>query len=146
MWGIVRDLVAGGTTVLLTTQYLDEADALADQIAVLDGGCIVADGTPDELKRRVAGGHIRLRLADDAALALAARILDGSVRDVAALTLTVPSAGGVGALRDLLGQLDAAGVAVDDLGIHTPDLDDVFFALTGATESRSTDEPKEIES
>ena len=156
MWDIVRRLVADGTTVLLTTQYLDEADELADRIAVLDGGRIVADGTPDELKSLVPGGHIRLRFADAAALDAAARLLDGSARDGSAhdgsardgsahddaarddaarddagLTLTVPSAGGVGALRAVLDRLDAAHLEVDDLSIHTPDLDDVFFALTG---------------
>jgi ABC-2 type transport system ATP-binding protein len=133
MWDIVRGLVAEGTTVLLTTQHLDEADQLADRIAVLDRGRIVADGTPEELKRIVPGGHIRLRFTDAAALDAAAGLLDGSARDDAGLTLTVPSAGGVGALRTVLGRLDAAALEVDDLSIHTPDLDDVFFALTGAT-------------
>jgi ABC-2 type transport system ATP-binding protein len=131
MWDIVRDLVAEGTTVLLTTQYLDEADELADRIAVLDGGRIVAEGTPDELKRLVPGGHIRLRFADAEALDSASRLLDGSTPDDAALALAVPTSGGVAALRSLLGRLDAAGLEVDDLSIHTPDLDDVFFALTG---------------
>jgi len=131
MWDIVRALVSDGTTVLLTTQYLDEADELAHRIAVLDDGRIVAEGTPDELKRLVPGGHIRLRFADAAALASAARLLEGSASDDAALTLSVPNDGGVGALRGVLDHLDAAGLEVDDLSIHTPDLDDVFFALTG---------------
>ena len=130
MWDIVRSLVAEGTTVLLTTQYLDEADELADRVAVLDGGRIVAEGTPAELKRLVPGGHITLRFASDSALDAAARVLGESTRDD--LTLTVPSDGGVGALRSVLDRLDAAGVDVDDLSIHTPDLDDVFFALTGS--------------
>jgi ABC-2 type transport system ATP-binding protein len=134
MWDIVRGLVADGTTVLLTTQYLDEADELADRIAVLDGGRIVADGTPDELKRLVPGGHIRLSFADAATLDTAAGLLDGSTRDDAALTLSVASDGGVGALRTVLDRLDAAHLEVDDLSIHTPDLDDVFFALTGKKE------------
>jgi ABC-2 type transport system ATP-binding protein len=134
MWDIVRGLVAEGTTVLLTTQQLEEADELADQIAVLDDGRIVADGTPDELKRLVPGGHIRLRFGQASALASAARLLDGSARDDAGLSLTVPSAGGVGALRRVLDRLDAAHLEVDDLSIHTPDLDDVFFALTGTKE------------
>jgi ABC-2 type transport system ATP-binding protein len=134
MWDIVRGLVAEGTTVLLTTQQLEEADELADQIAVLDDGRIVADGTPDELKRLVPGGHIRLRFGQASALDSAARLLDGSARDDAGLTLTVPSAGGVGALRGVLDRLDAAHLEVDDLSIHTPDLDDVFFALTGTKE------------
>ncbi len=130
MWGIVRELVADGTTVLLTTQYLDEADELADRIAVLDKGRIVAEGTPDELKRLVPGGHIRLRFADAEALDTAGRMLDESTRDDTALTLTVPSDGSTAALRALLGSLDAAGIEPDELSIHTPDLDDVFFALT----------------
>jgi ABC-2 type transport system ATP-binding protein len=139
MWDIVRGLVADGTTVLLTTQYLDEADELADRIAVLDGGRIVADGTPDELKRLVPGGHLRLRFVDDAALDAASRLLDESTRDDAALSLSVPNDGGVGALRTVLDQLDAARIEVDDLSIHTPDLDDVFFALTGKDASSEDD-------
>ncbi|MFC5929627.1 ATP-binding cassette domain-containing protein [Cryobacterium melibiosiphilum] len=131
MWDIVRDLVASGTTVLLTTQQLEEADQLAHRIAVLDGGRIVAAGTPDELKRLVPGGHIRLRFADAAALDSASRLLAGSTRDDTALGLTVPSDGTVGALRTVLDRLDAVGIDVADLSIHTPDLDDVFFALTG---------------
>jgi len=139
MWDIVRGLVTGGTTVLLTTQNLDEADELADRIAVLDGGRIVADGTPDELKRLVPGGHIRLRFADATALAAASRLLDGSASDDAALALTVPSGGGVGALRTVLNRLDTANLEVDDLSIHTPDLDDVFFALTGRVDTEGTE-------
>jgi ABC-2 type transport system ATP-binding protein len=139
MWDIVRGLVAEGTTVLLTTQHLEEADELANRIAVLDGGRIVAEGTPDELKRLVPGGHIRLRFADAAALdaaslALREHGLGESARDDAGLALTVPSDGGVGALRTVLDRLDAASLEVDDLSIHTPDLDDVFFALTGKKE------------
>ncbi|TXN32697.1 ATP-binding cassette domain-containing protein [Lacisediminihabitans profunda] len=141
MWDIVRELVADGTTVLLTTQNLEEADELADRIAVLDGGRIVAAGTPEELKRLVPGWHIRLRFADAAALDGATLALrehglgesdrEGSTRDDAGLALTVPTDGGVRALRTVLDRLDAAGLEVDDLSIHTPDLDDVFFALTG---------------
>ncbi|WP_165063825.1 ATP-binding cassette domain-containing protein [Marisediminicola senii] len=152
MWQIVRDLVADGTTVLLTTQYLDEADELAGRIAVLDGGNIVADGTPDELKRLVPGGHIRLRFRDEGALDAAAHALassgatrpaDGVPADTAALSLTVPTDGGVSVLRALLDRLDRAGLEIDDLSIHTPDLDDVFFALTGGTprENRGTTTP-----
>ena len=135
MWDIVRGLVADGTTVLLTTQQLDEADELADRIAVLDQGRIVADGTPAELKRLVPGGHLELRFADVASLDAASRLLDDSTRDDAALTLTVPSAGEVATLRAVLDQLGAAHIEVDDLSIHSPDLDDVFFALTGRKES-----------
>ncbi len=146
MWDIVRTLVADGTTVLLTTQYLDEADELADRIAVLDDGRIVADGTPDELKRLVPGGHIRLRFADAAALETASRLLGESVADESGLVLTVPSTGGVGALRAVLDRLDATGLEVDDLSIHTPDLDDVFFALTGTTKTTRLAETKGTES
>jgi ABC-2 type transport system ATP-binding protein len=131
MWDIVRGLVADGTTVLLTTQHLDEADELADRIAVLDGGRIIANGSPDELKRLVPGGHLRLRFADDAALDAAERLLDESTRDDAALTLTVPSGDGVEQIRIILDRLDSASIRVEDLSTHTPDLDDVFFALTG---------------
>lgn len=139
MWGIVRDLVADGTTVLLTTQYLDEADELADTIAVLDEGRIVANGTPDELKRLVPGGHIRLTFADTAALDTAGHLLEESARDDTSLTLTVPSDGGVGSLRTVLNRLDAASIDINDLSIHTPDLDDVFFALTGRVDTKGTE-------
>lgn len=130
VWDIVRELVTQGTTVLLTTQYLDEADELADRIAVLDGGKIIAEGTPDELKRLVPGGHIRLRFVDVAALHSAAALFVGSVSRHEALTLEVPGRDGVQGLRSVLERLDSAGIQVADLSIHTPDLDDVFFALT----------------
>jgi ABC-2 type transport system ATP-binding protein len=138
MWDIVRGLVTGGTTVLLTTQNLHEADELADRIAVLDGGRIVADGTPDELKRLVPGGHIRLRFANAVALDAASALLDGSASADAGLALTVPGGGGAGALRTVLNRLDAANLEVDDVSIHTPDLDDVFFALTGRIDTKGT--------
>ncbi|MUN42506.1 ATP-binding cassette domain-containing protein [Actinomadura litoris] len=137
MWGIIRELVRGGVTVFLTTQYLDEADQLADRVAVLDGGRLVADGTPDELKRLVPGGHVRLRFADLASLDAAARALGTRTRDDEALTLQVPSDGGVRALRELLGRLDAHSIEVDELSVHTPDLDDVFLALTGRPENEA---------
>jgi len=130
MWQIIRDLVTDGVTILLTTQYLDEADQLADRVGVLDHGRLIADGTPDELKRRVPGGHIRLQFTDPERLASAARLLDGSTMDDEALVLRVPSDAGVGSLRAVLDRLDRASVEVDSLSIHLPDLDDVFLALT----------------
>jgi ABC-2 type transport system ATP-binding protein len=131
MWQIIRDLVAGGVTIFLTTQYLEEADELADQVALLDHGRLIAEGTPEALKRRVPGGHVRLQFADQEGLESAARALGASARDDDALTLEVPSDGGVRSLRGLLDQLDGASVEVDSLSLHLPDLDDVFLALTG---------------
>jgi ABC-2 type transport system ATP-binding protein len=131
MWQIIRDLVANGATIFLTTQYLEEADELADRIALLDHGKLVAEGTADELKRRIPGGHIRLQLADADGLEWAARFLGEVSRDDEALTLQVPSDGGVRSRRALLDRLDDASIDVDGLSIHTPGLDDVFLALTG---------------
>jgi ABC-2 type transport system ATP-binding protein len=136
MWDIIRELVAAGTTILLTTQYLEEADQLAHRVAVLDGGRIVAEGTPAELKARVPGGHIELAFAsraelDAAAAVLAPAVLAPAGRDDDALTLQLAGDGRVSTLRALLRQLEDASVEVEALTVHTPDLDDVFFALTG---------------
>jgi ABC-2 type transport system ATP-binding protein len=131
MWQIIRELVASGVTIFLTTQYLDEADELADRIAVLDNGRLVAEGTAAELKRKVPGGHIRLEFADARGLESAVYTLGDVTRDDAALALTVPSDGSVRDLRALLDRLDDATIEVENLTVHTPDLDDVFFALTG---------------
>ncbi|MFF0160123.1 ATP-binding cassette domain-containing protein [Streptomyces sp. NPDC005263] len=142
MWGIIRELVADGVTVFLTTQYLEEADQLADRIAVLHDGRIAAEGTAEELKRLIPGGHIRLRLTDPAAYRSAASALSevtlhslprpaGRTSGDEALTLHIPSDGSQRELRSILDLLDAAGIEADELTVHTPDLDDVFFALTG---------------
>ncbi len=131
MWQIIRELAASGVTILLTTQYLDEADELADRIAVLDHGKLVAQGSAGELKRLVTGGHIRLRFADAHGLDSAARTLGESSRDDEALTLQVPSDGSLKALKTLIDRLDDESIEVDELTVHTPDLDDVFFAVTG---------------
>jgi ABC-2 type transport system ATP-binding protein len=131
MWQIIRELVAGGVTIFLTTQYLEEADELADRIALLDHGKLVAEGTADALKRRIPGGHISLRFAYADGLESAARTLGAAGRDDEALTLQVPSDGSVKALRALLDRLDRASIEVDSLSVHTPDLDDVFLTLTG---------------
>jgi len=131
MWDIIRQLVADGVTIFLTTQYLEEADRLADRIAVLDQGRLVAQGTPGELKRQVPGSHVRLRFASVPELGAAAQVLTGSTRDDEDLTLRVPSDGGVKSLRALLGQLDEHSIDPEEFSVHTPDLDDVFLALTG---------------
>ncbi|QKW39644.1 ATP-binding cassette domain-containing protein [Actinomadura sp. NAK00032] len=134
MWQIVRELVASGVTIFLTTQYLDEADQLADRIALLDRGTLIAEGAPEELKRLIPGGHVSLRFTDEDAVtgalgALGAGFVDTSDED--RLTLQVPSDGGVASLRDLLARLDAADIEPAGLAVHTPDLDDVFLTLTG---------------
>src|SRR5437899_5508514 len=131
MWDIARELVADGVTVFLTTQNLEEADQLADRIAVLDQGRLVAQGTPDELKRQVPGTHVRLRFTTVAELDAAARVFTGSIRDDEALVLRVPGDGGTKSLRALLDRLDEYSVSAEEFSVHTPDLDDVFLALTG---------------
>ncbi|CAL9510697.1 Daunorubicin_doxorubicin resistance ATP-binding protein DrrA [Streptomyces sp. enrichment culture] len=143
MWQIIRGLVSGGTTVFLTTQYLEEADQLADRIAVLDGGRFVAEGSAEELKRLVPGGHVRLRFADPVAYGRAAEALRETTRDDQALTLHIPSDGSQRELRAVLDWLDAAGIEADELSVHTPDLDDVFFALTGNAVPAKTDKTEE---
>ncbi|OLF09084.1 ABC transporter [Actinophytocola xinjiangensis] len=131
MWDIVRGLVADGTTIFLTTQYLEEADQLADRVAVLDQGKLVAQGSPGELKRQVPGSHVRLRFADSAAFDSARRVLTDATPEPDNLTLRVPGDGGATSLRRLLDRLDEYAIDVDELSVHTPDLDDVFLALTG---------------
>lgn len=131
MWDIVRELVADGMTIFLTTQYLDEADQLADRVAVLDQGRFVAEGTPGELKRQVSGGHVRLRFADAGLLDSAARVLAGATPDRESLALRVPSDGGVKSVRFVLDRLDEYAIEVEEFSVHMPDLDDVFLALTG---------------
>ncbi|MFD3452685.1 ABC transporter, partial [Streptomyces sp. NPDC058691] len=133
MWQIIRELVTGGVTVFLTTQYLEEADELADRIAVLHHGTIAAEGTAEELKRLIPGGHVRLRFTDPAAYTGAATTLPKATRDDESLTLQIPSDGSQRDLRALLDELDATGIEADELTVHTPDLDDVFFALTDTT-------------
>jgi ABC-2 type transport system ATP-binding protein len=133
MWQIIRDLVASGVTIFLTTQYLEEADELADRIALLDHGRLVAEGTADELKRLIPGGHIRLQFADASELESALLTLSEASLDDE-LTLRVPSDGSVRSLRALLARLDDESIEVDELSVRIPDLDDVFLALTGRTE------------
>ncbi|HEY2553287.1 MAG TPA: ATP-binding cassette domain-containing protein [Streptosporangiaceae bacterium] len=143
MWQIIRELAAGGVTIFLTTQYLDEADELADYVVVLDHGQIVAEGTPAELKRRIPGGHIQLEFGGADALRAAAVLLPSATADDDQLTMQVPGDGSIASLRRVLNELDDAGIDVEQLSIHVPDLDDVFFAVTGraTTESTARDEP-----
>jgi len=129
-WDDIRDLADAGVTIFLTTQQLDEADELADRIAVLDRGRIVAEGTPDELKRRVAGGHVRLKFAGPEGVDAALGVLGQASRDNDALSLRVPSDGSLRSLKTLIDRLDERAIEVDELSVHTPDLDDVFLALT----------------
>jgi ABC-2 type transport system ATP-binding protein len=133
MWTIIRELVADGVTIFLTTQYLDEADQLADRIAVLDQGRLVAEGTPAELKRMIPGTHVRFRFSTADQLDTAARIFADSTRDDDALTLRVPSDAGTTSVRALLDRLDEYSLSAEEFSVQTPDLDDVFLALTGRT-------------
>jgi len=142
MWQIVRDLVTAGTTVLLTTQYLEEADQLADRIAVLDNGRLAAEGTADELKRLVPGGHVRLQFASPDGFAAAAGVLSDASPDAEALALRVPGDSSSKSLRALLDQLDARSIEAASVTVHTPDLDDVFLALTGNPSPVNEGEPR----
>ncbi|HJS92658.1 MAG TPA: ATP-binding cassette domain-containing protein [Solirubrobacteraceae bacterium] len=137
MWDVIGELVSAGVTIFLTTQYLDEADRLADRVAVLDHGQIVAEGRPDELKRRVPGGHISLHFPDPQTSQSAAHVLGAETAGAESPTLQVPGDGSPASLRALLSRLDAVGIEPDRLSIHDADLDDVFLALTG----RPTDQP-----
>jgi ABC-2 type transport system ATP-binding protein len=148
MWQIIRELVADGVTILLTTQYLDEADELADYVAVLDHGRIVAEGTPAELKRRIPGGHIQLQFAEPHALRAAAGIIPDAAPDDDQLILQVPGDGSIASLRRVLNELHDARIDVEHLSIHSPDLDDVFFVVTGhaATEPATRHEEEALRS
>ena len=132
MWAIIRELAADGVTILLTTQYLDEADQLADRIAVLDRGRIVAEGTPAELKARIPGGHLRLHFAGPDQLHAAAGLLPTAASDPDQLVLQVAADGTADSLRELLDEMHRARIGVERVSIHTPDLDDVFLAITGS--------------
>jgi ABC-2 type transport system ATP-binding protein len=137
VWEIVRGHLRDGVTILLTTQYLHEADELADRVVVLDAGRIVADGTPDALKGQVPGGHVRVTFDSDERLAVAASAL-GSPADSEHRALNIPIDGSVASLRGALDLLTPHESAVTDITVHRPDLDDVFLALTGHAAAPST--------
>ncbi len=143
VWEIVKRTVDDGTTVFLTTQYLDEADKLADRVAILDRGRVVAEGSAQELKQRIPGGRIDLQFADAEARLVAGGALGMPVPDHDSPSLQLPTDGNVATLRRVLRDLDEAGVDVVDLAIHTPDLDDVFFALTGRDADAAESRPEE---
>ncbi|SNR27946.1 ABC-2 type transport system ATP-binding protein [Haloechinothrix alba] len=136
MWQTVRELVAEGVTIFLTTQYLEEADELADRIAVLEDGRLVAEGTAEQLKRRIPGGHVLLQFSEPSGFQTAQRVLGQDAHsDGDALALRVPNDGSLHSLKALLDRLDHESVDVDTLSVHTPDLDDVFLALTGDSDN-----------
>jgi ABC-2 type transport system ATP-binding protein len=138
LWRIVRDLVADGMTVLLTTQYLEEADRLADRVALIDRGALVAEGTPSDLKKRAPGGRIRLHFVEEDALDAAAREFKGAERSEDDLSLELASDGSVAGIRAVLDQLERRGITVESLSAQPPNLDDVFFALTGSVPEMSS--------
>jgi ABC-2 type transport system ATP-binding protein len=131
MWQIIRELVATGVTIFLTTQNLEEADQLADRIAVLDRGRLVAEGTPDELKRQIPGGHALLYFRDVNGLDAAAVALGEASRDSDSLVLQIPTDDTPESLMGLLERIDRHALHVERVTVHMPDLDDVFLALTG---------------
>jgi ABC-2 type transport system ATP-binding protein len=140
LWAVIEDLVAGGTTALLTTQYLDEADRLADTIAVIDHGRLIAEGTADQLKDRLGGERLEVRLDDDADPQVAVRALASMSDDPPATQgslVKVNVRARRGAIVEAVHRLSEAGVGVDDLALRRPTLDDVFLSLTG----HATEEP-----
>jgi len=151
MWVLIEELVASGTTLLLTTQYLDEADHLADRIAVIDTGRVIAEGTSDELKRQVGGERVELTVGPGGSLDLAREVLgrhaDGEVRvEVETRRLTAPVTGGARRLADVVRELDAAEIELEDLGVRRPTLDDVFLTLTGHAAEQAREQERERES
>jgi ABC-2 type transport system ATP-binding protein len=145
LWDAIEALVSEGTTVLLTTQYLDEADRLADRIAVIDQGLVIAEGTPEELKSQVGGERLEIHLCDgdrgeEAVVALASIASDQPFLEDG--TVRVPVAERRGTIAAAVRRLDEAGIAIDDIAVSTPTLDDVFLTLTGRAVEQETEEAK----
>ena len=143
LWHAIEALVATGTTVLLTTQYLDEADRLAERIAVIDRGLVITEGSPDELKTQVGGDRLEIHLCDDGRSEEAVAALAGIASDrpfVDDGSVSVPVAERRGTIADAVRRLDEAAIAIDDIAVRTPTLDDVFLKLTG----RATEEEEEV--
>src|SRR5688500_7935947 len=145
LWDTIESLVSGGTTVLLTTQYLDEADRLAKRIAVIDHGLVIAEGTPDELKSGGGGDRLEVHLPDgtqgETAIAALASLANGNPSRTDG-TVRVPIEVRTGTIAEAVRRLDQAGVAIDDLAVRRPTLDDVFLQLTGRA-AESEEEPAE---
>ena len=144
LWEVIKKLVARGTTLLLTTQYLEEADVLADDIVVIDHGTVIARGTADQLKSQVGGERLEVTVADPAELAPVAESLaplgvGAPVLDEHRRSLTMPVSGGVDVLREALDRLRESGTKVDDAGLRRPTLDDVFLTLTGRPTAEQDD-------
>jgi ABC-2 type transport system ATP-binding protein len=149
MWGVIQGLVAGGTSLLLTTQYLEEADVLADNIVVIDHGKVIAEGTADQLKAQVGGERLEITVRDVAQLATACELLEplgvGTViADEHRHSLVMPVSGGAAVLTDALRRLDAAQIVLDDVGLRRPTLDDVFLSLTGHAAEQADEPPTDL--
>ncbi|MGW7434761.1 ATP-binding cassette domain-containing protein [Streptomyces sp. NPDC054849] len=145
LWGIIRELVAGGTTLLLTTQYLEEADHLAHDICVVDHGKVIARGTSDQLKARTGGERVEVVVHERDHIATAREVLAGFGKGETTVEehtrkLTVPVSGGAKLLAEVIRELDGRGIEIDDIGLRRPTLDDVFISLTGHAAERAADE------
>lgn len=131
MWDMIKKLVAGGTTILLTTQYMDEADQLADEIVVIDNGEVIAEGTPSQLKGKVGADRLELTIAESSDFSAAAKAVKGAKADNERRVLSLATKGGVNELKTVLQKLEAAGIEVESVELRRPTLDDVFLTLTG---------------